>query len=85
MPKQESYANKALGTFIDEKFFKDPAKKKREACYAGDSGTVSDKVKFCERAIAAMKTFDSLSLQAQDLAKRVHEFIQKENPKAVSQ
>ena len=85
MPKQESYATKALGTFIDEKFFKDPASKKRAASYADDSGTVSDKVKFCERAIAAMKTFDSLSLQAQDLAKRVHGFIQKENPKAVSQ
>lgn len=85
MPKQDSYANKPLGTFIDEKFFKDPSKKKREASYAGDSGTMSDKVKFCERSIAAMKTFDSLSLQAQDLAKRVHEFIRKENPKAISQ
>ncbi|MCE9610414.1 MAG: ATP-binding protein [Chthoniobacter sp.] len=85
MPKQESYATKALGTFIDEKFFKDPALKNRTASYADDSGTVSDKVKFCERAIAAMKTFDCLSPLAQDLAKRVHGFIQKENPKAVSQ
>lgn len=85
IPKQESYATKALGAFIDEKFFKDPANKKREASYAGESGTVSDKVKFCERAIGAMKTFDSLSFQGQDLAKRVHDFIQKENPNAISQ
>ena len=74
VPKQESYANKRLGKFIEEKIIKDPARKKRKASYAGDSGTVSDKVKFCEYAIETMKTLDSLSIAA--LAKRIYDFIE---------
>ena len=74
-PQQESYATELLGNFIEEKIIKDPALKKREGSYAGDSGTVSDKVKFCERAIKGMKTFDSISLPAQELTDRVFAFI----------
>jgi hypothetical protein len=74
-PIQDAYASELLGNFIEERFIKDPAQKKRKASYAGDSGTVSDKVKFCERAIETMTSFDSLSPAAQELAKKVFYFI----------
>lgn len=76
-PKQEDYVAEKLGEFIEGKIIKDSAKKKRKGSYAGDSGTVSDKMKFSERAIAAMKSFDSLSLDAQELTKRVVAFIER--------
>ena len=76
-PKQEDYVAQKLGEFIEGKIIKDSAKKKRKGSYAGDSGTVSDKMKFSERAIAAMKSFDSLSLDAQELTKRVVAFIER--------
>ena len=78
-PKQESYASKKLGKFIEEKFFKDPAMRKDKASYAAKSGTVNDKTKFCAHAIEAMKSFDDLSPHAQELTKKVHAFIKKEN------
>ena len=74
-PKQAGYAKEKLGRYIEAKIINDPVQKKRKASYSGDSGTVSDKVKFCGIAIKCMESFDSLSLEAQKLAKKVFNFI----------
>lgn len=74
--EQDAYAGKQLGKFIESTIIKNLALKRRIGSYAGDSGTVSDKVKFCERAIESMKEFDALSPAAQDLTQKVFDFIQ---------
>ena len=74
-PTQDEYATELLGKFVEEKIIKTRAEKKRKASYAGDSGTLNRKGDFCERAIAAMNGFDSLSLKAQELTKKVYDFI----------
>jgi len=76
----EDYEKQALGSFIEEKILKEPKKKERDASYAEKSGTISDKVKFCERAVKHMASFDSLSLPAQELTKKIHKFIVDQNP-----
>jgi hypothetical protein len=73
--EQDAYAGKQLGKFIESTIIKNLALKGRKGSYAGDSGTVSDKVKFCERAIDAMKEFRVLSPAAQDLTQKVYDFI----------
>ena len=78
-PKPENYATKPLGKFIEEKVLQDPANKKRKASYAGDSGTVSDKANFCEKAIASMQIFERLSADAKALTERVFNFIKSAN------
>jgi hypothetical protein len=70
------YANKPLGRFVDELLGQ---QKVRNGKYGSDSGTVTDKLKFCSRAIEIMSTeaftFEMLSKPAQDLTVAMYEFI----------
>jgi hypothetical protein len=52
--------------------------RKRLGTYV-DNTTVSDKVGFCAKAIEAMKTFDDLSAEAKQIAKRLYDFIAANN------
>ncbi|MGA2865647.1 MAG: AAA family ATPase [Verrucomicrobiota bacterium] len=74
--KQEDYEHAPLGAFIKAKVLK--GQRKRRRSYA-DNGTVSDKVGFCEKAISAMKSFDDLSEEAREIAKRLYDFIAANN------
>lgn len=40
---------------------------------------MSDKINFCDKAIAAMKTYDDISDEAKEIAKKVYEFIAANN------
>jgi predicted ATP-dependent endonuclease of OLD family len=74
---QDDYKNEFLGEFIETKVLS--SERKRKGSYANDSGTISDKVNFCHRAIEQIKSFDDLSEEAQEIAKRIYDFIQENN------
>jgi AAA ATPase domain len=74
--KQEDYQGAPLGTFIEASVVK--GERKRKGSYA-DNGTISDKVGFCEKAIEAMKSIADLSPEAQEIGKRLYDFIAEHN------
>jgi len=74
---QEEYKDAPLGTFIESRVL--AGKQKRKGSYASESGTVSDKVNFCQFAIASLQTFEDLSPEAKDLIKNIYTFIKENN------
>jgi hypothetical protein len=74
----QEYKNEPLGTFIETRLLKE---KQRKGRYATDSGAVTDKLMFCERAIEATTALDQLTEEAQELTKRLYSFIRQENCK----
>lgn len=74
---QGAYTSEPLGGFIEDKVLK--AKRKRTRSYAAESGTISDKVNFCQKAIGKIKTFDDLSPEAKTLAQKLYNFIKSNN------
>lgn len=73
------YKNELLGNFIDKKILK--GKSTRTGKYAAESGTVSKKSAFCEKALSHIKDFDALSPEAKKLTKLIYEFIRTNNIK----
>lgn len=47
--------------------------------YKADSGTVKDKVSFAKAAVGSLSSFDDLSPEAQELTKKVYDFIIAQN------
>ena len=74
--KHEEYTNAELGEFIETTMLN--GKKKRPASYKKGS-TLNDKVAFCARALSELKSLDGLSPEAQEIAKRLYDFIAKNN------
>jgi predicted ATP-dependent endonuclease of OLD family len=74
--KQKSYTNQKLGKFID-KWLKD--EKHRKGSYASKSGTVTDKLNFCKKAIDWTSSFEDLSHEAQVLTQKIYDFIVSNN------
>ena len=75
--EQVDYKDKHLGSFIESNVLKQA--KKRKGSYAGDSGAVSVKTDFCQKAIAHLRDFADLSPEAQELIQKLHAFIQQNN------
>ena len=48
--------------------------------YDAESGTVSDKLGFCQRALNHLESLSALSPETQDLTKRLYEFVRSNNP-----
>jgi hypothetical protein len=71
------YKSQPLGEYIEKKLLK--GQKKRSGGYAAASGTISQKIDFCEKAISHIKVFDDLSSEAQRLTKKIAEFIVNRN------
>ena len=74
--EEADYKDKPLGKFIQEKILKTP---QRRGSYQDDSGCVSNKVDFCEKAIECIKSWDDLSVEAQELTKGIYNFIKSQN------
>lgn len=72
---EANYKNKYLGKIIQDKL----RNKRRRGSYAQDSGTIKDKVKFCEKAIKFITGFDDLSDDAKELARKTYDFIKSNN------
>lgn len=67
------YSAQYLGKFIDDNVGNLNGK------FASPSGTITDKVNFCKKAIEQIETFDDLSEEAKELTKKIYEFIAKNN------
>lgn len=73
--EHSAYLQAKLGDFIEDLLTKSGSQKKRKGPYAKESGTITDKIGFCRRAIEASESWDDLSDHAQTLIKRVYDFI----------
>jgi len=78
--KQETYANRGLGRFIQNSVLAKDYTVARKGGYAEKSGTIKDKLGFAKRAIDAMTSFEELSPAAQDLTQAIISFIRDKNP-----
>jgi predicted ATP-dependent endonuclease of OLD family len=72
---EESYKDVYLGDFIHEHV---AGVKKSYRPHKG-TGTISDKVDFCRRAMDEMKTVDDLSTTAKNVAQNILNFIRSQN------
>lgn len=52
---------------------------KRVASYQRASGTVSDKITFCQKALESIHRFEDLSLGAKVLTEKIYDFIRSMN------
>lgn len=73
------YRDRLLGAYIDEQLAGSGKRKK----WQEGSGTINDKVDFCERAIGVMREsgfgFSELPDEVQKIVERIYAFIQKQN------
>lgn len=74
--EEEDYHDKLLGQFIDERL---GINRKRKGSYAAESGTVSDKLGFCKKAIKYTSDWDDLSDETKDICKKIFQFIAENN------
>ncbi len=72
--EQADYLTAPIGKFIEDSVIN--GERKRD--YA-DKGTLKGKLDFCEKAVAAMDSYDDLSSEAKDVTMRLYEFIAKNN------
>lgn len=72
----DKYQNEYLGRFIEDKLLKKAFK--RKGGYKADSGTLKDKVKFCEKALPKIK-YKKLPESTQEIVKGIYDFIHKQN------
>jgi len=81
MPRfsQASYRVKPLGRFINE-LLKKHELETRPGGYAEPSGTLKRKADFAGRALAGLRSWEDLSPDAQELTRRIAEFIDSKNP-----
>ncbi|MCC0659234.1 AAA family ATPase [Clostridioides sp. ZZV14-6154] len=72
---EEDYKNVYLGRFIQDNL----KNKKRAGTYSAQSGTVSDKLNFCKKAVKYIEDYDCLTEDAVLLCEKIYEFIKKCN------
>lgn len=72
----EKYQNEYLGKFIEDKMLKNNLS--RKGGYKADSGTLKDKVKFCEKALPKIE-YENLPESTQEIIKGIYDFIHKQN------
>jgi len=73
-----SYLKEKLGKYIDDKL---GTKRERKGSYADRYGVLKNKVSFCEKVVEATRFWEDVSEQAQAIVRRLHEFIDKSNPR----
>jgi len=73
---QNDYRDKPLGKFIEDSVL---SSKNRRGSYQDKSGTISDKVTFCQRALENLRRYDDLSPAAKVLTETIYKFIQSRN------
>ncbi|WP_139996316.1 AAA family ATPase [Paenibacillus paridis] len=72
---EATYKDEYLGAFIDDIL----VNRRRVASYGMASGTINNKVAFCEKALKNICQYDDMSDGAKELVKRVYEFIRNNN------
>ncbi|TWU03381.1 AAA family ATPase [Neorhodopirellula pilleata] len=81
---QTAYRLNYLGKFIDDQVLPDASQSKRfsdrtKSAYADKSGTIKDKVRFCQKALSHLQTVDDLSDGAKEVAEKLYRFVVSEN------
>lgn len=74
--QEADYKDELLGQFIDGRL---GTNRKRKGFYAAESGTVSDKLGFCKKAIKYTDDWDDLSDETKIICKRILQFISENN------
>lgn len=72
----EKYKDVPLGRFVEDTMLKKNTS--RKGGYKADSGTLKDKVGFCEKALDKIK-FEDLEAANQEIIKGIYQFIVKQN------
>lgn len=72
--KEKKFANKKLGKFIDSLFPNAEIK-----TYSANSGTIKNKVEFCNSVIGVIDDYEKLSEEAKLITEKLYEFIRKNN------
>ena len=72
--EERKYKNLKLGSYLD-RLFKDIGLK----LYSAESGTIKNKLQFCQDAITFITDYDMLSTEAKDLVEKIVEFIKANN------
>ncbi|MBU7314434.1 AAA family ATPase [Paenibacillus oleatilyticus] len=72
---EPDYKEIYLGSYIDSQLIN----RKRRAKYGSDSGTVSDKLRFCKRAISYTQRIDDISPEGLKVVKKIYNFIMEQN------
>lgn len=72
--KDRNYKTIKLGWYLDNKLFRDTDLKK----YSAASGTIKDKINFCQTAIA-FTDYDILTDEAKNLVEKIVGFIRENN------
>ncbi|NQU99003.1 AAA family ATPase [Candidatus Woesearchaeota archaeon] len=78
--KYKDYKNQKLGKFIEEKAFKEYSPK-RKGGYKEPSGTLKEKLSFCNKALDVLEDEDQLTEEVRKLLNKIKEFIERNNPK----
>ncbi len=68
------YKSKKLGRYIDDLFRNTDMKK-----YSGESGTIKNKLDFCQSAIELITDYDMLSDESKELVEKIVDFIKDNN------
>lgn len=75
-----NYDSTYLGKFIDEQISSVSDSSENDIkTYGAASGTIKNKVKFCEDAISCIKNYDDLSDNAKILVEKIYNFIKEHN------
>lgn len=72
--KEKNFANKKLGKFIDSLFPNGEIKS-----YSAISGTIKNKVGFCNSVIEVTDNYEKLSKEAKLITEKLYDFIRKNN------
>lgn len=72
--REKMYKNRKLGRYLDD-LFKDSGVKK----YSAESGTIKNKLEFCQTAIELITDYDMLTDEAKDLVEKVVDFMKANN------
>jgi hypothetical protein len=75
-PVYASYQRAPLGEYIETNLL---GEKNRRGSYRASSGTLTDKITFCDRALNHLFSHTQLSADALSLAERLHRFILEQN------
>ncbi len=81
---EKAYRLNYLGKYIDDHVLVDKSKSKRfsdrtQRAYADESGTIKDKVRFCQKALSHIDSVDDLSDGAREVAEKLLRFVVTEN------
>lgn len=72
---EAEYKGRYIGKYIDDRL----QMPKRKGKYGDKSGTIKNKINFCEKSLKHIESLDDMSEEAKELSKKIYEFIKINN------